>query len=393
MTMSTRPYWLIIATALIALIMAALTLSLITAPWLPRLLTEGYPAPVLGKSGLHKEVEGSPLKQVLPGAPQADLNPAMEKLFQDSGGKALLVFQGGALKIEHYAEGYNQETRFNSYSMVKSLVGLLILRAIDEGKIVDTNQPVSTFLPEIKDEPLGETTIQELLDMKSRIVFQTSPGKAFSGSDTKDLERTLPNPFGPMMHLHFTQLEPLLASLKVSPEEEHPYNYQNVNTALLGLILERIYQRPLTNLMSEKIWRPSGAASGHWRTYPETRSVTPYCCLYGTAQDWVHIGRFLSANGSMKEPFLSKTHFELLKASGLSEDALAHGVYRSHVRHDILDRKGEPLQGPFTYFIGQGGQMLYLMPSHDLVVVRFGDMHQKLHSTLYEAWRSVLPSK
>ncbi|MGI9407442.1 MAG: hypothetical protein ACR2O4_13810, partial [Hyphomicrobiaceae bacterium] len=63
-----------------------------------------------------------------------------------------------------------------------------------------------------------------------------------------------------------------------------------------------------------------------------------------------------------------------------------------HIRHDILDRPGEPIQGRFAYMMGQGGQVVYLMPSHDLVVVRFGGRHQKLHSTLYEVWRAVTVS-
>ncbi|MEM7300106.1 MAG: hypothetical protein AAF468_03395 [Pseudomonadota bacterium] len=42
---------------------------------------------------------------------------------------------------------------------------------------------------------------------------------------------------------------------------------------------------------------------------------------------------------------------------------------------------------PFLYFMGQGGQTTYLVPQHDLAVVRFGDDHQLLHSTLYEAAR------
>jgi hypothetical protein len=47
------------------------------------------------------------------------------------------------------------------------------------------------------------------------------------------------------------------------------------------------------------------------------------------------------------------------------------------------------LQGRFTYLLGQGGQTLYLMPQHGLVVYRAGENIQLLHSTLYGAWNSV----
>ena len=58
--------------------------------------------------------------------------------------------------------------------------------------------------------------------------------------------------------------------------------------------------------------------------------------------------------------------------------------YRSQIRYDILDRAGERLYGFFKYFLGQGGQILYLVPNENMVVIRFGDKHQLLHSTLYE---------
>lgn len=65
------------------------------------------------------------------------------------------------------------------------------------------------------------------------------------------------------------------------------------------------------------------------------------------------------------------------------------GTYGPHVYHNVLDRAGERLQGRFTYMMGNGGQVVYLMPDADLVVVRFGGRVQLLHSTLYAAWRSL----
>ena len=62
-----------------------------------------------------------------------------------------------------------------------------------------------------------------------------------------------------------------------------------------------------------------------------------------------------------------------------------------HVFQNILDRDGEKLQGPFAYMMGRGGQTVYMMPQHDLVVVRFGDGLPLLHSTLYAASDSLQP--
>jgi hypothetical protein len=34
--------------------------------------------------------------------------------------------------------------------------------------------------------------------------------------------------------------------------------------------------------------------------------------------------------------------------------------------------------------LGQGGQILYMLPEQDLVILRFGEKMQLLHSTLYD---------
>jgi hypothetical protein len=63
--------------------------------------------------------------------------------------------------------------------------------------------------------------------------------------------------------------------------------------------------------------------------------------------------------------------------------------YGNHNLQNVLDRPGQELQGPFTYFMGQNGQILYLMPGKGLVAYRAGTTYQFLHSTLYEAWNSA----
>ena len=65
------------------------------------------------------------------------------------------------------------------------------------------------------------------------------------------------------------------------------------------------------------------------------------------------------------------------------------GHYGQHIFQDVLDRKGQPLQGAFTYLMGQNGQILYLMPEQGLVVYRAGEKIALLHSTLYGAWNSA----
>ena len=47
--------------------------------------------------------------------------------------------------------------------------------------------------------------------------------------------------------------------MQTSRRARGSYSYQNVNTALMGEVLERVYGKPLQDLLSEKIWAPAGA--------------------------------------------------------------------------------------------------------------------------------------
>jgi hypothetical protein len=73
----------------------------------------------------------------------------------------------------------------------------------------------------------------------------------------------------------------------------------------------------------------------------------------------------------------------------VAPEARSRDNYGQHIRQNVLDRPGQALQGPFTYLMGQNGQVLYLMPQQGLVVYRAGERIQLLHSTLYGAWNSL----
>ena len=296
------------------------------------------------------------------------------------------MFHDGRLALEHYGEGISAETRFNSYSMVKSLVGALIYHAIAEGKLKGLDATLGEILP--GDAGLRQVTIRSLLTMRSGIAF--GDGKIFGGeSGAKDIEGSHINPFGPMARLHFLGLASIEASLITDGVAEPEFNYQNVNTALLGTVLEVLYRRPLPELLAEKIWLPAGTQPAFWRQAGGEKRVSAYCCLFATARDWVRVGLFLAENGTPEAPFLPEPLWREFLGLEVDYASRREGHYGQHIFQDVLDRKGQPLQGAFTYLMGQNGQILYLMPEQGLVVYRAGEKLSLLHSTLYGAWNSA----
>jgi CubicO group peptidase (beta-lactamase class C family) len=389
-----RRKWLF---ATLGLCIACIFGALLYAPYLPRLIEEGYPSATWPAPGSFAAVKGAPDRAVFEAAAPIAPNARLRTLFGESEGRALLAARGSKLVMEHYAPGITRETRLNSYSMVKSLVGALVLKAVAEGRIDSLEVKLRTVLTELAGSSTGELALCRLLDMKSGIAFQPGRKKTAMGLDIKDLERSRLNLFGPMARLHMTGLagiEPQLlartaSSTNLSDCGAGEFSYQNVNTALAGAVLERVYQRPLQELLSDKIWKPAGAIDATWRRYGEGLPVTPYCCLYARPIDWLCVAQYLMTNGRPTAPFLPPRLWEAFLGKDLSHTQLHNGVYADFAYHNILDRPGETLQGPFAYFFGSKGQTVYLMPEQDLVVVRFGGKIQLLHSTLYGVGRSI----
>ncbi|WP_167648122.1 hypothetical protein [Mameliella alba] len=125
-------------------------------------------------------------------------------------------------------------------------------------------------------------------------------------------------------------------------------------------------------------------APAEWRENPNSGRVSAYCCLYATPRDWAKVAHYLLQNGTGAHPFLPDTLWRDWILPDLAPASRHAGAYGGHLRHDVLDRPDEALQGPFAYMAGHGGQVVYLLPARDTVVVRFGARPQLLHTTLYE---------
>ncbi len=369
------------------------------APYLPRLIWEGYPQATWPAPGSYIQVDGGAGSPLIADRALASPNRALSAHFNEKRGRALLVARNGRLVMEHYAEGITRETRLNSYSLVKSLTGALMLRAVAEGKIAGRDVPIGTLLPAFAGKDIGTLPLCRLLDMRSGIVFEPSAKKQSAGPELKDLEATRLNLLGPMGRLHVTGLDGILDRLVQQPGPlskdldcaKGAYSYQNVNTAIAGAVLERLYGRSMAALLSEKIWTPAGAAPADWRRYSAGAPATPYCCLFARPMDWLKVAQFLLDNGTADQPFLPDALWTELMGLDLTHAALRDGVYRDFTYHNILDRPGERLAGSFAYFFGSRGQIVYLMPKERLAVVRFGDGIQLLHTTLYGIARSLDP--
>ena len=255
---------------LLAILVLAVGLVQWRAPQIAVLPAEGFPGPVWPASGDFAPVAGADVVTDPPLAPPPPV--ASLTRLAESDGRALLMSQGGVLLAETYGERIGRDTMLNSYSMVKSPVGALVLRAVADGQI----SGLDTDLREILGPDAPGINIGAALGMTSGLYLAPEPLK---GPQSLDDEGGY-SAWGPLARLHAFGIRTVLPDLA-----------------------------------------------------PEVRQ---------------------------------------------------QGSYGWHIRYDVPDRAGQGIADPFAYMTGLGGQMVYLIPGADTVVVRFGAQVQLLHSTIYD---------
>lgn len=366
--------------ALAVLAVVASAVVAVRRPWAIAVLIEGFPGHTWPASGDAVEIGDA---DESPPIPTDRLRAGADFLidFESSDGSAIAVARGGEIEFTHFAAGYGPDTAFNSYSMVKSLVGLLTVKAVSDGRIPDLDATVGELWDDAADSPVAGVTIRRLLDMRSQIVFEHEAGDVGGAGTSKEQAITY-SPFSDFSRLHIEGPDAVIDHVEVVASEGDRFVYQNLNTAILGRVIEEVGGRPLEVLLDEEIATPAGAGGFRWRRHDDGR-VSAYCCLYATVAWWIAVGDHILDNGG-DQPLLSDDWHAYFLGLDLGEDVRGDGEYRSQTRYDVFDRDGEDLDGPFLYFSGRGGQVLYLVPDEDLVVVRFGQLNQRLHTTMYQ---------
>ncbi|MXP26698.1 serine hydrolase [Altererythrobacter indicus] len=165
---------------------------------------------------------------------------------------ALLVMKHGHIVYENYRNNSDAQTRFIGWSMTKSLTSILIGVALQEGRIKSLDDPIDTYLPELKGGGYEGVTIRQILQMRSGVDYEerydfANPGAAAQNhinALVKNVARFV-DPARTIKRLH-------------KPGEV--FQYKTLDTAVLGWLLERVSGgNTIAGYMTQHLWEPLGA--------------------------------------------------------------------------------------------------------------------------------------
>ncbi len=202
------------------------------------------------------------------------INKLIDLSFSDDATQAVVVVKNGKIISEKYADGYDINSHGTSWSMAKSYYAALVGISIDRGEIKSLDEKVANYLDYFNDAR-SDITIRDLLDMSSGLDFPSHEHEKM-----------------------FFQTDHLAYAKEVGVEKDAgiKFEYNNVNSMLLGDILFQATGKKADLLFIERILKPLQISDYKlWKD--EMGNVMTYCCVDMSARDYSKIGLLFSRNG------------------------------------------------------------------------------------------------
>ena len=267
---------------------------------------------------------------------------SLDDFFEHNKIAGFMVVKGDRVLVERYLLGHDEDTRWISYSIAKSVTSMLIGAAIRDGYILSVDEPVTDYLPRLRGTPYDGVTIQNVLQMASGVEWNEDYVDL-----TSDVARA-----GAANGL------PLVTYLSTKPRVAEPgeqFNYNTGETNLVGELLRSAIGNNASAYLEAKIWRPVMADRATWTL---TENVeTGGCCIHATLGDYARLGLFAMRGGVLDD----------------GTEVLAD----EWMRDSITPSKSMGGYGYLGWLWGDGaysaigiyGQLIYIDPATDLVIV------------------------
>ena len=270
------------------------------------------------------------------------LNQLSNMIMSDPATQALIVSHKGNIILEQYGNGYSKTDFVTSQSIAKAFYAVLFGVAIEKGLLDDLDQPISDYLPEWKNDKRGEITIRNLLEMKSGLY------RSESWNEEMFLSRN---------NLDFA------FSVELAKEPGEIFEYNNVNTALLGPVIEKIYNASPHEVLKKEILNPLEITEyGLWKDH-SLNDIT-FHGIDLAPLDFIKFGQLYAQKGSWEGKQLVNKAFMEQSMQPISE-----GPGELYGMHTSIRKMSENKR--LLVKEGFNGQYLFVIPEENLVAVKF----------------------
>ena len=281
---------------------------------------------------------------------------ALKMWNDDLGTIAYIIIKNDSIWFENYYDGFDKNSKSNSFSMAKSIVSAMLGKAIMEGKIESLDQPVTDFFPEFNKGNASKVTVGDLSSMASGLNW----------------DEAYYSPFSITTRAYFyDDLESMMLELDVDGEPGTAYKYLSGNTQLLGMVVEKATGMSLSDYLSKSFWKPLGAENqAFWQIDSEEGALEKaYCCIASSARDFARFGKLYKDHGKWNGEQLLDSTFVAKSVTPRFKESPQYGygwwLLQNHNGKDFFMMRGHL------------GQFVIVQPEDNVIIVRLGHRNAK----------------
>ena len=280
-------------------------------------------------------------------------------------------------KIFEWFDNYNlRSNRHILFSVSKSLTSLAIGLLV-ETKLIDTNQEITFYIPEVKNSAFDNATIRNLLDMTISTKFKE---EYLDKTGIFNLYREATG-FNPKTSDNNIGLKDFLKLMPKSKEKHGShYHYCSPNTDLLGWIIEKVTGTSFGNYFAKEIFQKCRPQYNAFITLDHENSPRTAGGICMVIDDLAKLSEMVRCKGSLENRQIIKerTISELIDYNNdynwpsiEKGNLFPNGSYRSKWYQTGLENKE-------IYASGIHGQKIWIDPLNEISIIMFSSRKQPL---------------
>ncbi|WP_169927264.1 serine hydrolase domain-containing protein [Labilithrix luteola] len=280
----------------------------------------------------------------------------LEDLLAKNETRAFLVLKNDRVVYERYFGDVNANTELPSFSMSKTVAALLVGCAIQDGIIASVDDPLVAYAPETRQKKgYDRIKIEHLLRMTSGLDFGEESAAA--------------------AYLYYSHdLPSRTYDYDVKWEPGSHYLYGSISTQILWDVIHRqLRGATVSHYFQRRVWGPLGAQhAASWSLDSPSSGVEKFFGGFNaTLRDHARFGLLFLHGGTFQGRSVLP---EAWVREAVSPDPIAGTVHTT----DGWVRRAKyqwflTLDGRAYFAKGFRGQYIFVIPSKDMVIVRFGE--------------------
>ena len=280
----------------------------------------------------------------------------------------ILVLHHGEIVFEQYHNNMSERSLHLSQSMSKSVVAAVAGILIGRG-LLDPQEQVTRYLPELETTAWQGASLQQVMDMTTGVKYVEDYEALDSDIAATDIASGWKRPRAGVA-APACIWDQILSLRERVREHGAAFQYRSIETDVLAHCLERVTQTRLAELISHELWQPLGCEESASFTVDAAGYALACGGMNASLRDYGRFGQMLLQKGRVGDrqlvPAAWVTDIANADQSLFGEPytrACPNGAYRNQFWIEDVNRPGFMARGVF-------GQLIYVDPGHDMVLVK-----------------------